>query len=273
MGDLWDEKNERFMSYKQFRQRYGDSVSWILYQGMIDAIPKSWKNAIKNNIKDLKEDPSYELQYDRLLDKCTATIYKTLITNEQAMRDVYEKWVQKVGNTMISYEAYLQYFQETHHLTPSPKFRSFQFWLLHRKIFLNKILKIWGLTSSDQCTYCGDDYETIEHFFVDCSYTTRFWTAFSNWFECLTNTEIQLTKVGILFNNYKGIDYCDSLNMFILLAKQFVFSQRCLGKEELGFYTFRHKLKEIMKIEHREAVRKNTKAGNRHFLRRWGVLM
>lgn len=271
--DIWDSQVGSFFTYEQFTQRFGNSMPWLIYRGLLSTIPNKWKIYIRDDIVDLEIDPGYELLLDTLPKKCTSMIYKGLIQSEDQMKPVYRKWCEKLEDGRPQYDEFLKCFQNLYYLTPSPKYRSFQFRLLHRKIFLNKILKIWGLSDMDLCEYCRLDYETIEHFFVECTYTARFWTAFSSWFECLTDTEITLTKTGILLNNYENINYCDSLNMFILLAKQFMFAQHCLGRDEIGFYTFKEKLQEIMKMEFQDAKFKNTRAGNRRFLKRWGVLM
>lgn len=178
------------------------------------------------------------------------------------------------GDRYAITENFLNCFQDLYSITTSPKYRSFQFRLLHRKIFLNKILKLWGLSDTDRCSFCHDHYETIEHFFYDCREAQSFWLKLQTWFEALTDTEIMLSKEKILFNNFNAsTEHFEVLNTMILIAKQFLFSQKCLGKHETSFYTYKDKvMKETIKFEFRKAQHSG-QSQLKKFVKKWGILL
>lgn len=270
--DLLNE-NDKFMSFPEFVQKYGNCTDWLSYRGLISAIPKKWKEHIRQNIYDFETDPGYQLAFETITVKSTKSFYMNLIENKNLMRKNYQKWRDKLGaDVVLTYEQYMDCFKNLFKLSVLPKYQSFQYRFLHRAIFLNKQLKIWKLSDTDRCTLCEDNYETIDHFFYECVEIKRFWTAFTSWFECLTDTEINLTHSNIMFNNVETDRHETSLNMFIMIPKQFLFSERCIGKTEMNIYNFKDRLKEIMKYEHSKAL-KQSKHKQRIFLKKWHILM
>lgn len=93
--------------------------------------------------------------------------------------------------------------------------------------------------------YCAQDYETIEHLFYECDSVKDFWRMFSSWYECLTDTEINLSMENIFFCNYPDNNF---LNTLLIMAKQFIFARR-LAEKELNIYTFKEHLMIYVKIE------------------------
>lgn len=117
------------------------------------------------------------------------------------------------------------------------------------------------------CYYCPEDkqLETIEHLFFECKYTQQFWRSFSSWYECLTDTEIELTMETIFFCNYPNKIF---LNVLLIMAKQYIFSKH-IAEQELSLYTFKDRLMQNVECERTEAI-KNQKC--KKFVKRWHLL-
>lgn len=108
------------------------------------------------------------------------------------------------------------------------KMRDFQYRFLHRKIYTNYILKIWKLSDTDRCTFCENDYETVEHLFFRCPITKRFWTLLTSWYEAMTDTEIVINDMNILFCRFLE-NKTHILDSLILMAKQHICIQMSLS--------------------------------------------
>ena len=65
--------------------------------------------------------------------------------------------------------------------TLDSKTREFQYKLLHRIIYTNKILYKMGLVPSPMCSFCGNMEETLEHLFIYCDISKHFWSSLTEW--------------------------------------------------------------------------------------------
>lgn len=195
INDLIVDSPMRFLSYEQFSQRFGQELSWIQYSGLISAIPPEWKKLIKDPIIDHEIDSKYTRKFETIPTKISKLAYENFIRDKDKLKKEHQQWSLKLAPhaLTISYDLFLSSFLKLREYTSSPKYGSFQYRLLHRKIFLNKILKIWGLSDTDRCTWCRDHYETIEHFFFFCDIAQNFWRKIRCWYEALTDAEISLS--------------------------------------------------------------------------------
>lgn len=260
------------LSFEQFKAKFGNCLNFVQYFGLVKALPADWITLLKTEIGPDPNEINFQLQFNTITKKTAKELYSKSIKDNQICKNLQVVWAQKLEKledrrpSVVEIESC---FLNLKFVTPSIKYRSFQYRLLHRRIFLNNILYKWKIVDSPLCEYCRSDYETIEHFFVECPVVKRFWTLFQSWFECLTDTEITLSPRRILFNNFENIHGAELLNAAILHAKQYLFSQKCLDRE-YGFYTFKEKLFEIIKYERIVAYQKNKR---KKFCKKWGPLL
>lgn len=282
--DLLEEEGS-FLSYANFCAKFGNVLNFVELMGLIKTIPKCWKDTLQtspaseseydsdSNVRDIVDTSKpKELQYDKLGLKITNIVYNYSVLNENKLVPIYEKWVTKMnnnGDTMVSFKAFVKCFKDLYSLTPSPKHRSFQFRLLHRRLFFNEILYKFKLVDSPRCSYCEIHYETLDHLMVECEITKTFWRKFQGWFECLTDTEITLSPCKILLNNFENIPYAAFLNTALLCAKQFIFVRKCLDKS-INFYIFKDELKLIMKMERDKALQTRK---HKKFCKKWHLFL
>ena len=127
----------RFMSYNEFLQRYGNVLNFLEFQGIISAIPLNWKHIVICDIN--VENRIYNFYYDEMakVKKVSTKAYNTLITNEENV--VYAMWDVKF-NCNINNEEFLSLFRLIDSITSHTKLRSFQFRLLHYYLVTNKDL-------------------------------------------------------------------------------------------------------------------------------------
>lgn len=94
-----------------------------------------------------------------------------------------------------------------------------------------------------------------------CNIVKTFWNSFQAWFECLTDTEIMLTKEIVFFCNHED----EFLNILFIIVKQYIFNRKCLDKV-LNVYTLKDRISEVVRIERQSAfATKRFKT----FVKRW----
>lgn len=246
MYNIWNKIENRFLSYDHLTTVYGqNALTHLQYFGLISAIPKEWVRELKNTRFIIE---SFTLPYENFNGKVTHMVYDKLVSKQKLLLNLHTKWNTKL-NINMPYELFLENFVRISHLTFSTKMRNFQYRFLHQIIFCGNTLYKWKLIDSPLCTYCKEDYETIEHLFFACQKVKRFWEMMQAWFESLTDTEVEMTPEIITFCNHED----DLYNSLILIAKQHIFSKRCLDKE-LSVYNYKEQVMQNIRIERYHAL-------------------
>ena len=60
-------------------------------------------------------------------------------------------------------------------VTLDTKLREFQYKILHRICYTNDMLFKFRIVDSPLCYFCGEEIETLEHFFFHCERVRTFW--------------------------------------------------------------------------------------------------
>ncbi len=143
--DILNEDNA-FLSYNEFCRKYGYTIDWVTYFGLIEAIPQDYKTIIRhgayNNI-------TVTTFYDKLIQKdlSSRTLYFELITREDILLRIAGKWEEKL-QTPISTHLMSNVFGNIKVMTLNTKLRSFHFRLLQSVMFTNDKLKTWKIVPS-----------------------------------------------------------------------------------------------------------------------------
>ena len=90
--------------------------------------------------------------------------------------------------------------KNTYTITNVPKYRSFQFQLMHRTIVTNIHLHKWGIVSSDECYYCELYRESVVHLFFSCHVIHCMWEKIKSYVETVFGQEFILTKEAVITN-------------------------------------------------------------------------
>lgn len=243
----------------------------MLAHSIISALPSSWKSIINGDLSFLIKDQYFRYDYVNIPGKMTRMIYQQLTYRELSHVHLAAKWQEKIGISISPIDMDTA-FAAIKELALATKYRDFQFRFLHRCIFTNKILYVWKISDTDRCTYCHDEYETIEHLFYSCHIVKRFWELFSNWYEAMTDTILNLTLERIVFCFEKKDDESVKitiLDTLILMAKQFIYRNRCMENPP-GFSKFKEEMFYICKIERSLAYRENK---TKKFSKKWGLFL
>lgn len=259
--NIWNSVEGEFLTFPQVQNIYGHNViMYMQYYGIISSIPRNWVQDLRNT-RFILED--FQFAYESFEGKMSSIMYNKMVSKKTALLKLSDKWNNKLGISM-PYDLFLENFQNLYELTPSTKIRNFQYRFLHRVIFCSKLLYSWKLVESPLCTFCSQEYETIEHLFFHCAVTKRFLEMFQAWFEALTDTEILLNMEVVFYCNHED----DFLNILLIILKQYIYSCRCMEKE-LNVYNYKDYIMQIIRIERLEAFQTGK---FKKFVKKWGKM-
>lgn len=260
--NIWNIKSGKFFTYDQIKTIYGEqAITFLEYYGIQSATPQHWLVQLRNT-RQIMED--FQFPYENLKGKIIKKIYENLISKKEPLIQLKEKWNGKL-NEGITWEELSGCFLDINHLVIDTKMRNFQFRFLHWNIYCAKMLHSWGIAESPICFYCNTEYETLEHLFYRCTVTTRFWEQFQAWYECATDTEIQITENIVMFANSQESKL---LNSLIIMAKHFIFS-RHIQEKPLNVYILKDRIMETVKIERYHALKYKK---YKPFIKNWEIL-
>ena len=227
------------LSYVDFIHRFnlGRVFSFILYFGIVNAIPPVWKTHLlpcelipNDNIKRLLILSSAV--------KPTRLIYKSVLNH--TIPTCIEKWVvQNIPNDTD----WNVIFKLPFVAIKDPKVQYFQFRFLHRILGINSYLYKLNIIESPLCSFCRSSEETIQHLFWECRHVQTFWRSISN--SCI-KIDFNLNHLVVFFGHTTKPDH--PLNFFLLHAKFFIFSCK-LNNTKPSAPVFIKKLKFLLSVE------------------------
>ena len=111
--------------------------------------------------------------------------------------------------------------------------------LVHNILPVNNLMFNYNIYKSNVCSFCNRCPETFRHLFFDCVFVTPLLTLIKNWILALSNGEIVLDFIHMLFEEIDFVDCrINSVNLLLIsLFCKTVWLQRCVKKFEKKFIT------------------------------------
>ena len=189
---------------------------------LVSAIPKEWrtKECLNNS-----HHNAGEIFYEKSCNKnnIASFAYRKLIKSVSLVQRI-EKWEAEL-NCNIEYDLFMTAFRKIYTITNIPKYRSFQYRLLHRAILTNKNLYKWNVVSSELCTFCNLEAESYIHLFVYCKYVEKLWLEVESLMHRISGHPIHFNLKTVILNTFVEGNH---INNFIgLVCKQYIYRKRC----------------------------------------------
>ena len=225
LGDILS-NDSKLKRWDAFREKNLSLSDYLLLQGIFSAIPPNWKqllNVGENNNNRIDKTVSDDVQdITRMTSK---SIYSTLVKRIQISPTAQSKFnsVYNISGKIDWKNIYLL----PGRVTLDTRTRAFQYKILNRILYTNKILYKMNLVPSPMCTFCGDHEETLEHLLISCTYTKNFWLSVISWLNTYNMKIDKLDEVTILFGISDNIPGNCLLNHIIILGKYTIYSCRC----------------------------------------------
>ena len=261
-------ENGTYKTEAQLRREYG--LSTMGYNTLKGALPKDWKVFFCETGKSCYF-PVPPHNYDVVVNTMDLSkrIYNYISEDITMVHYKYTKWAQELQEDIC---ATIFDFGKVHTdiyaITNVPRLRSFQYRLLQRGLVTNVQLCDWRITPSDECSFCRKEKETLLHLFVRCSEVSTLWEEISQLIKRNYDdqAEISLSARNIVLNAIVAKKR-HIANFICLVAKQFIYRQRCL-KKSIGVNIFKEHLWNIQRLEKYIAM-KNGKL--RVYRVKWGI--
>ena len=250
------DNNGKFMSYASFISKYSISTDFVTYFGIINAIPKEWKDFIRacNHISnvDICERNVVDIGKGKSQDFYSILLKRKFV---RPTAEIKFEQLDYLRDTEINWK---QVWHLPYKVTIEEKLRVFQFKILHRIIATNLFLFKNKVRTDNTCGHCGQ-IETVEHLFWHCEIAQKLWKDVENFFKVYINVSFSC-KTIILGSPNDSI----LLNHIILIGKYLLYASR-YTKITASLKSVILKVKEIMTIE--EKVLSETK-----FNAKWGMI-
>ena len=260
-GLIWISQLFRDCDFKSDRELKEEfNLTTLQVNTLKSAIPTPIKNLHRKTEQLPKDDD--KLCRFMLFEKGTRMVYKESLENVNLER-LTTLWMRDCDISRLEIETG---FSDIKFLTPVIKLRSFQYRLLHRALVTNIHLKRWGITSDDSCTFCQQTSEEVKHLLGECEYVIPIWIEVRRLVQehGLEAHQVDLSYRNIILNTVHK-DKKNVLNYICLIAKQYVYRQRCLKKVP-NPKEFVSMVRNMKNIEKYYAVKDNKLA---QFYKRW----
>ena len=263
IGDLYDTWGG-FKSNKEPLYSTLSPVEHFLLFSLFNAFPEEWRKILKTNKNSISSKTHDLIQTDFKL--CIEG--KKVNFQNLKSKSLYDSFVSKISSIPTAQKKYNEAFSthtfqldwEKIYLLPfkttlDTKLREFQYKILNRILYTNKMLFKFKKVDSPLCDFCEKELETIEHLFFHCTKVSMFWNDLKSVLDSF-NITIRFDIMNVLFGILDTDNISILVNYIILESKYFIY--RCkLNKGCLCVSLLVDKFKKTFQTERFIAKRNN----------------
>ena len=251
-------ENQRFITHQQAKEHFG--LGQMRYNSLLQAIPGEWKTFFKENPK-TSYTPIPPHNYQQVValkqQNLSKIIYQYTAEDVFITQNKYTGWQKELGEPICdNIVDFGRKHLDLYKVTNIAKYRSFQYRLLQRGLVTNIQLMKWKIKPSDLCSLCGNEPETIPHLLWECMQVKDLWQQIFKLLKTEYGQENLVVNTKAIMLNEITSKKGSIANLICLLAKHYIYSQKCLGKS-ITFPAFRMHLKHIESMEKYIAIKNN----------------
>ena len=186
------------------------------------------------------------------------------VNEQHSSRYKYAKWTNELQDAGVEPKTLFQNVQKT---CKSVKYNSFQYRLLHRTVITNVHLQKWGILDTDKCSFCGMERELYQHLFYGCNKVKAIWESVERLCRQLDPRHCKNNRFdysNVILNTVNPSRSSVS-NTIVLVAKQYIYAQRCL-KNPLDKFELKGRILKCRNIEKYQAVKNDD---IQKYLKKW----
>ena len=135
----------------------------------------------------------------------------------------------KYTGEQIPHAEWSEIFSINFKCTIESRMRAFQYKILTRTLTTNRYLKFFKIVESDQCYFCKDSIETIEHLLWFCPVVSNFWKDIFSVINNHLEVNIHLNSKAILLG-YQGNKYPRLINHIFNIIKRYIYVTKCIER-------------------------------------------
>ena len=215
----------RLISVKTAYQRF--DINYLELHSLISAIPAHTKKTLS-----MGKPTQIRSMYSDCLDKKHITKYVYLLLNQvEPPLEKIEKW-NICLHIDLSIQDYYAMFNNVYIITNVPKYRSFQYRLLHHALITNIQLRRWGIKQTELCTFCEKYVESTVHLMWECEFVQTIWQNVETY---INRYNIALTEFNVknVMLNTVAFNTANVKNFLCLVTKQYIYRKKCENKRPM----------------------------------------
>ena len=169
-------ENGEIKSFTEVKTKFSIDDNFLLYNRIIVNIPKEWKKRLKNEFRNditAEELCSPIQQIIESKAKNGTRFFYDCLTSNNEQPSGHVKWDKKYIGSNLPWN---RYHELNKNAIPDTRTRSFQYKIYHHILPTNSMLLKFGIKNTDQCTFCRNESETLEHIIASCSFSKLFWS-------------------------------------------------------------------------------------------------
>ena len=241
--------DQDFKSEQEVRDEYG--LSTLRYNALKASIPKDIKQFFVQNEKSTFL-PLAPHTYDFCIlspGQTSRKAYKSFSDDALAVHNKYLQWRVELGEhlqtDLISFAREHAYISKK---TNVVKYRSFEYRLYQRALVTNIHLKKWGLSETEDCSFCHCRRESVSHLLFYCEHAKNMWLSFAAYVNRKYQIQIDVTDIEkVLFSNLVS-KRSHVINFLCIIIKQYIYRQKCQQKA-LSFSEVKGVFNSIQNVE------------------------
>ena len=252
--DLIDEDG-KMKSFEMIQNSLLDIVSPFDYLRLTSAVNKFVNNNKKESLFSVN-NPQLP-HHIKILFKNSKGCkdFRDVINKSNLSMKFKNKWQTKL-NITINEISWKQCFKILHFSINDNYYKYFQYKIVHRILGTNSLLYKIGISENNKCRLCLQNEETIEHLLIQCIKSQELWDQIKNWLMDCFNININFDPFTILFGYQIMCNMQQSINMIILIAKNYIF-QMARKQSNLLLEVFLIKLKHVYQDQRMLAIINN----------------
>ena len=231
----------KIMSFVELCGKHGQLISHYEYMCLIDAIPLSWKNTLKQKPETNTFDsylPNYDIlniniqnRHKNIKDVKTKDVYSLLISKYNTKPSCIKAWHTRLNITLDDAE-WKNVFIMPKIYIKNIRIREFQYKITHRYYGCDSKVSKWDSSVSATCKLCNNGIANILHTFYLCQVTQIFWEDLEDWMNSniFMHNPIKLNAATVLIGDPTHLKTGHMLNHCLVYAKYFIHRQRQINK-------------------------------------------
>ena len=214
------ERDGGFMTLEGFNNKYNLNVNFIDFHGLINAVPREWRQTILNSTPFEEVNNKY-INLLKSMEKPTKYFYRILIEKiaEKPLKS-QNKWKLFLRKE-VSEEEWENEYSSTFYLLNDTQLQSFQFKINHRIIFTNHLVMKCKLSETALCTFVMMLLKKLNIFFGSVNMLKNIWICLASYLQKSLN--LKLDPFVCMFNCYSG-DLPQCVNICSLLVKKHMYA-------------------------------------------------
>ena len=241
------------IGFNAFAQRYPFAcVNRLTYMGWCQAIPPQWKRKLANSealtMIEREQEPKILVKDKEIPLSLLKASYFNALSVPKVIPTAQRRW--EAENVMFG-EKWSRVYLLPFKVTTSTRLQSLQFKIIHRFFPTRRYLCTRKVVEDPFCNNCGN-IESLEHCFYECNEVAAFWSALERALNVKLpmREKVKLTCHDVMFG---CLGRPDVINLIILVAKQFIVSQR-IREGLFNMDQFRPALLKMFRMEKRNAL-------------------